>query len=511
MTTSKPKSQQTEHLNGQEESKETLTPSKPSKPHLIFRLLPTLTLVGLTGWWSVVGRIPIRVIGQSILIQPRSIISFQPRGSGGQILEIRVKPGDRVKVGQVIAVLDLPDLQEQLRNQQEELAEYEAENLAITNAQTIRSNLQQQTLQLESVSIPRQLEANLKEIEANQTKRIAVEKQRQAYEERIVQLDEFIALTQRRFKAYNELVEEGAVAPLSWQIVNSENQLQQSQNERTNLYAQLENLSSVEEELDSTNINLKAQNENLRAQLEKLRTDSANLKLTDLQANVQRQNTIDNLKRDIDNLKAKIAKDSLVISAYNGTVLTVSGNAGEYIQVGTSLGTLRVDNPDTLDEDNKPTVTAYAFFTPEDANRIRQGMTAEVTPHLLTNRRFGGVREEYGAIPSTVTAVSSKTVTVQEVASIVGDSELANALVQNPVPYTIPDNGRAQNLPVVQVELELSQNPDNPSGYEWTQSEGPDTQIVKGALGEVRVTVQERSLISYAMASLRWITGIYRS
>lgn len=130
----------------QEKIQQTLTPSKPYKPHIIFRLLPTLTLVGLTGWWSIVGRIPTSVIGQSILIQPRSIISFQPRGTGGQILEIRIKPGDTVKVGQVIAVLDFPDLQEQLRNQQEELAEYEAENLAITNAQTIRSNLQQQTL-----------------------------------------------------------------------------------------------------------------------------------------------------------------------------------------------------------------------------------------------------------------------------------------------------------------------------------------------------------------------------
>ena len=323
------------------------------------------------------GRIPTSVIGQSILIRPRSIISFQPRGTGGQILEIRIKPGDLVKVGQVIAVLDFPDLQEQLRNQQEELAEYEAENLAITNAQTIRSNLQQQTLQLESVSLPQQVAANVKEIEANQTKLIAVKKQSKAYQERIAQLDDFIDLTQRRFQAYTDLVAEGAVAPLSFQIVNSENQLQQSQNERTNLYAQLENLSSVEEELASANINLNAQNENLRAQLEKLRTDSANLRLTDLQANVQRQNTIDNLKRDIDNLKAKIAKDSLVISAYNGTVVTVSGNAGEYIQVGTALGTLRVNNSETVDNENKPMTTAYAFFTPEDANRIRQGMVVK--------------------------------------------------------------------------------------------------------------------------------------
>ena len=32
----------------QEKIEQTLTPSKPYKPHVIFRLLPTLTLVALT-------------------------------------------------------------------------------------------------------------------------------------------------------------------------------------------------------------------------------------------------------------------------------------------------------------------------------------------------------------------------------------------------------------------------------------------------------------------------------
>ena len=138
-------------------------------------------------------------------------------------------------------------------------------------------------------------------------------------------------------------------------------------------------------------------------------------------------------------------------------------------------------------------------------------MMAEVTPHLLTNRRFGGTREQYGAIPSTVTWVSSKTVTAQEVSSIVGDAELADAIIQNPVPYAIPDNGRAQNLPVVQVELELEANANSPSGYQWTQGQGPNVIIPEGALGEARVTVQERSLLSYVTASLRWLTGIYQN
>ncbi len=481
--------------------------SPQSKTKLFFRLLPTISLTVLTGLWSLTGRIPIRVVGQSILIQPRSIISFQPRGSGGQVQEIRVKPGDRVEVGQVIAVLDLPDLQEQLANQKQKLTEYELENLAITNAQNFRSDLQEQTLELESISIPQQIDANLKEIEANEKAIIAVEKQRAAYEERIAQLNEFIALAKARFEAGQVLIGEGVIAEFNSDFVSAENLYQQNQNERTTLFASLEALSAKEEELTSSTISLKAQNQNLRSQLEDLQTQLANLNLDDLQADTQRQNQIDDLKRDILNLEAQIAKESLVISTYEGTVMTIAANPGEYVQVGTPVGTLRVEDKDNENLE----VKTFAFFTPEDANRVRQGMTAEVSPHLLTNRRFGGTREQYGAIPSEVIWVSAKTVTSEEVASIVGDSELADALIQNPVPYAIPDNGRAQNLPVVQVALELETDANNPSGYQWTQGNGPDGKIPEGAMGEARVTVGERSLISYAIASLRWLTGIYRS
>ena len=408
-------------------------------------------------------------------------------------------------MGQIIAVLDLPDLQEQLANQKQKLAEYELENLAITNAQNIRSELQEQTLELESISIPQQIDANLKQIEANEKAIIAVRKQRAAYEERIAQLNEFIALTKGRFEAGQKLIEEGVIAEFNSDFVNAENLYQENQNERTTLFASLKALSAREEQLTSSTISLEAQNQNLRSQLENLQTQLANLKLNDLQANVQRLNAINDLKRDIRNLETQIATERLVISTYEGTVMTISANPGEYVQIGTPLGTLRVEDNEDLE------VKTLAFFTPEDANRIRKGMTAEVSPHLLTNRRFGGTREQYGAIPSTVTWVSSKTVTAQEVASIVGDSELADALIQNPVPYAIPDNGRAQNLPVVQVALELKTDPNNPSGYKWTQGKGPDGQIPEGALGEARVTVEKRSLISYAIASLRWLTGIYRS
>ena len=229
--------------------------------------------------------------------------------------------------------------------------------------------------------------------------------------------------------------------------------------------------------MSANSTSLEAENENLRSQLENLRSQSANLVLSDLEADVSRQNQIDDLKRDIINLETQIATESKVIATHDGTVSTVSANPGQYLPVGTPVGNLRIATPEDAE------VTAYAFFTPEDANRIREEMPAVMTPHLLTNRRFGGTREQYGGIPSEITWVSPKTVTAQEVASIVGDSDLADALIQNPVPYAIPDNGRAQDLPVVQVRLELEPNPKTPSGYRWTQGRGPSAELPEGAMG----------------------------
>ena len=109
--------------------------------------------------------------------------------------------------------------------------------------------------------------------------------------------------------------------PLTIDFVNAENQYQQNQNERTRLFASLEDLSAKEKQLSSSILALKAQNKHLQAQLKKLRTDYAELKLDDLQADVQRVNAIDDLKRDILNLEAQIATESLVISTYDGTVM----------------------------------------------------------------------------------------------------------------------------------------------------------------------------------------------
>ena len=467
---------------------------------ILVRLLPVLTLSSIALIWGILGSIPVRVVGQAIMTQPRAKVVFQNRASG-QVLKVYVKPGDRIQVGQRLATLDLPELRKQLATQTQKRQEYEAEDRAITASQNRRTRLQDRTLELQKVSIPQQIAANRKQVEANQLEQAAIQKQQKAYDQRIEQLNEFIKLTRARFEAGKKLIAQGAIAPFDVNFVNAENLLQQNENERTNLFAKLEDLAAKSEQLQASSVQLRGQNSDLIATLESINTDEAQVALEDLQADIQRQNAIDDLKRDIINLKTKIRTEQEIISTYEGEVMTVGVNPGQYIQAGTVVGTLKAERPESEE-------VVFGFFTPEDANRIQTGMRADVTPNLLTARRFGGTRERYGSIVSEVTWVSQQAVTVQEIASLAGNEGIAQTLTQNPIPYSIPDNGIAQDLPVIQVALNL-ETADTPSGYRWTQGQGPPQAFPDGSIGDVWVTVEERSLLDYAMAGFRWLTGIY--
>lgn len=74
-----------------------------------------LFLVGVL-IWSIVGRVPTTVSGQGILISGGNLPSITAQGQG-QITEILVKTGDKVTPGQVVARVNQPVLEAQIRTQ----------------------------------------------------------------------------------------------------------------------------------------------------------------------------------------------------------------------------------------------------------------------------------------------------------------------------------------------------------------------------------------------------------
>jgi HlyD family secretion protein len=85
------------------------------------------TLIGAAVLWSVVGRIPVTVNGRGMLVFPSQVTAFQSPGAG-KLLNLKVKVGDVVKKGQVIATIDQPELQKQLQQAQTKLEQLQNQN-----------------------------------------------------------------------------------------------------------------------------------------------------------------------------------------------------------------------------------------------------------------------------------------------------------------------------------------------------------------------------------------------
>lgn len=443
----------------------------PEKPPLDVRqwivgLLPIGVLAGAAVIWSFFGKIPTEVEGRAVLITPRSNVEFQSLGSG-QILTIPVKPGDTVKVKQVLTTLDLPELRAILKSKQQKLAQLRQEDVAITAIQDQRTKLKQKTLQTQRQAIPNQSESTQDRLIANQ-------RQRQAYVERIEQLNSINTLIAARLNAYNQVIAEGAIAPLDVNFVQIVQAEQNNRNEITSLKAKIEDLDAETKALQAKLIDLKAQTTDLANQ-------SSQLTLDDLEANTQRRNANTDLEQEIADLRVKIQTESQVLSTRAGRVLDIAVNRGQVVTPGTRLGTIQVSHSDNQ-------IAGLTFFKVGDAERIMPGMRMEITPDIHSRQRFGG-------IIAKVTSISRATVTPDQIASIVGNDQLAKDLLVN--------------TPVVLIEAKLQPNPKTPSGYEWTQDQGPPQRIPESATASARVTVEERSLVSYIAPILRQLSGIY--
>ena len=82
--------------------------------------VPAMTIGGLTAIalvWSVVGRLPIAVSGQGVLISPQRVVELQSPVTG-QLEVLNVKDGQAVKQGEILAAIQPLELAEQLKQLQ---------------------------------------------------------------------------------------------------------------------------------------------------------------------------------------------------------------------------------------------------------------------------------------------------------------------------------------------------------------------------------------------------------
>jgi HlyD family secretion protein len=503
--------------------------------------IPLVSLGGLLSAaiiWGICGRIPVMVEGRGIIIHPSKVVSLQSKGAG-QLLDLKIKVGDTIKKGQIIAKIDQTELKKQLQQQQLKLSELQAQDRAvgllqgrgiIEEKKTIeqqRQNALRRIQKLQSLIIDFQQKnaLSLKTQRIQLKQRIAEltslapilrQKSQESLKEQAKSLQHRIRLAQAqlpvlqiRVKKRQSLFRDGVITQdVSLQaeqeyikkqeeITLLENQLIElgvKENDARERYINITNEIATNQaglqrlELEATNakeayFNNLSEIAKSQADLRDLDNRSANFAKQNLQDTTIRNNQIQEVRREIAKLESQLQNNSEIISQHTGRILELAVIPGQVITTGTRLGTI-----DTEDLSKK--LVSVAYFPVGDGKKIQSGMTIQMTPQTVKRERFGG-------IVGRVSGISQFPISKEAAAAEIGNADVVASLV--------PQKQEGAIQVFANLELDVA----NPSGYKWSSSKGPETTISAGTTTSVRVKVEERTPIAFVLPILREYTGIY--
>ena len=492
-------------------------------------------LVVAAGVWGVVGRIPLTVTGTGVLIRPRNVVQFQAP-SAGQLLSLNIKPGDRVKLGQVLATIDQSTVKQELELEKVKLAELsgQKQNTDKLQKQQIAQELktlEQQQKDLEESwrreSVAPQLRdetlltleqkrqsfvMSLRREEITPTLRqqtlAALEEKRKSLRERKQQISSLLQSLQQRLETRRRLFEEKVISQdvllqseqdylnAQTQLSDIEPQLKELEVQQTNTEREyIQSLNKVDE-LKNNIQELKLQKttaerdyrqslnkiDEIKTKIKEIEAQKIKLSQQDLEKAIDKTNQIQDVKAKIAQLELKLASDSQIVSQYDGYVLETSVVPGQVVGAGNRLGAIEA-------EDSNAKLESLVYLADKDGKQIKSGMTVQVTPSVVK-------RERYGGIVGVVKKVSPFPVTTQEIAAMVGNEEMAKSLA-------------GENGARVQVFVQLQEDSTTSSGYKWSSSKGPSLKVSSGTTTLVRVKVGEVAPISYIIPIFRTWTGVY--
>jgi HlyD family secretion protein len=273
--------------------------------------------------------IPIKVEVGGVLLNAagaKEIVAIE----GGLIKSLKVRVGDKVKVGDVVALLDQPDLRQQVESAAADAREARDQLAKVTDFQNTSGASQDSYL----------------------------DQQRQT-------LAASVGFAQQRVQWLTDRMS-GLVAQADKGAITKQKLLD----------ARLE-LSQANEEL--------GRNRNALKQLDAEE---------DMQRNVRQRERlalelkVTSAEGQLAQLAQRLNRGNLVTSAYTGTVAELKFNEGELIDRGAAILTVIPDGAG-LDLAGKPHLVAVLFVPPGEGKKIKPGMAVEVLP-ATTKREESG-------------------------------------------------------------------------------------------------------------------------
>lgn len=444
------------------------------KRWLSLAALGALVAAGLT--WSVLGRIPITVKGQGVLVYPSQVVNLQA-SSSGRLLELKVEVGEEVQKGQVLAVIDQSELQKELQLSRDKLAQLQTQDQAAIAAQTQRGTLDQEATAQQRAALQQSLQTVRALTPVLREKGLeSIQRDRQALEQRLQTQRDLLPTYEQRWKVRQELAVEGAM---------SQDMVLQAQQEYLSAKAEIDQVESQLKQLDVKEAdaqreylsNLNQVNE-LQAKLKELDTQTATQREQDLTSATNRKNEIQETQRKIAQLELQLQRSSQIVSTAEGRILELSAKPGERLEPGKSIGAISTAASDQL--------VSVVFLPVSDGKKIKPNMTVQTTPTIVK-------REEYGGIVGEVIEVSEFPVTQAGAASLVGNPDILPGVLNEGAHIAVKAN---------------LQSGEKFGEYRWSSSQGPTQKITSGMTTAVRIKVEERAPISYVLPILKSWTGM---
>jgi HlyD family secretion protein len=193
------------------------------------------------------------------------------------------------------------------------------------------------------------------------------------------------------------------------------------------------------------------------------RQGQAGLALLDEQRKIQEQ------QRLIEQLSMRLTDQEVVRSPHSGRITEVKVNAGDVIQAGTALATVAPAKA-------KDGLVAVLYVPATEGKRIEVGMRAEIVPTTVE-------RSVHGHIPGRIVSVAPLPATPEGMRRVLQNDQLVQQLIAGGAP--------------IEVRAALDRDPAVPSGFRWSASKGPDSEISAGSIVEGEVVVDRTPVIGW--------------
>ena len=446
--------------------------------------------------WSVIAKIPTTVTGKGILVYPNKVVTAQAN-TIGQLLDVKVKSGDRVKKGQPIATIDQSELKQQLQLSQTKLEDLQRQDRDAGFVRTQRERYDQLTASQQRQSLQQNIETirSMSPLLRN-TGFDSIQRERASLQQQLQTLENSLPLYKTRWDKRQQLFDKER-AITEDVVIQARKEYEGLQAQINQIEVQLKQLDTKVVEAQQQEVTSLNQVNEIQAKINALDSDKVGKVEQDFGATTSRLKEIQEIQRTIAQITTQLKKNSEVLSTHEGVFLEVLVKPGQRVEASSSMGTISVRTESDklqsivfLDQESGKKVEAAVQ---KNESQKQDKLDVKITPTTVK-------REEYGGIKGKVEMVSPLSITQTGAASLVGHPDLLKGIISN-------DSSQIAVFTSLECNVQKSNSSDC-QDYQWAGSEGTGQPLTAGTTTTVKITIEERKPITYILPFLKNLIGV---